>query len=65
MKSKGKSINLKQACEHLGISDMTMRRLLKTTDIPAYKPTGQWRFYLSELDDWIEESKNDQEGTRS
>lgn len=57
MKKSEKYLTHKEACEHLEISSATMNRLLvskRKPILPAHKPMGRWRFYISELDDWIE-----------
>ncbi len=59
MKKHEEPITLKQASNHLKVSESTVRRLLANNNIPARKPMGRWIFYISELDDWVEESKND------
>lgn len=61
MKPKEKTITLKEACNYLDISETKLRRLLAKNKILAYKPAGRWRFYISDLDDWIKGVKNDQE----
>jgi len=37
-------LNIKEACELLGIKQRTMYTLLKDGKIPAIKIGGQWRF---------------------
>jgi excisionase family DNA binding protein len=37
-------LNIKEACEFLGITKRTMYTLLKERKIPARKIGGQWRF---------------------
>ena len=60
MKKGEKFLTHKEACEYLDISSATMNRWLAKKILPGYKVVGKWRFYISELDDWIEESSNDQ-----
>lgn len=59
MKPREKTITLKEACNHLDISETKLRRLLAKNKIPACKPAGRWRFYISELDDWIQKGRQE------
>ena len=38
--------------DHFGISTRTVRRWLKSTDIPHRKVSGTLRFNLAEVDEW-------------
>lgn len=49
-------LTLTQACKYLQISEPTMRKLLREKKIPRHKPAGQWRFFRSELEEWVKEN---------
>ena len=39
--------------EYLQLDRMTIYKLLKSGDIPANRVGHQWRFFRSDIDDWI------------
>lgn len=43
----------KEAAKYLGVHVITIYRLIKTSDIPASKVGGQWRFRKALLDEWL------------
>lgn len=52
-------INIEYAAEYLGVSQDTIRNWIKKeSGIPAHKIGKQWKFKLSELDDWIKSGKS-------
>ena len=44
----------KEAAEYLGVSRRTLMRMLRRRAVPAFMPSGQWRFRRVELDVFIE-----------
>ncbi len=42
-----------EVAKYLGVHTITVYRLIKETDIPAFKLKGQWRFKKDLLDEWI------------
>ena len=44
---------LEKLAEYLGVNKDTIRNWIKKTDIPAHKIGRQWKFKLSEVDEWI------------
>jgi len=42
-----------EVSKYLGVHTITVYRLIKETDIPAFKLKGQWRFRKELLDEWI------------
>jgi DNA binding domain, excisionase family len=44
---------LEELAEYLGVNKDTIRNWIKKTDIPAHKIGRQWKFKLSEVDEWI------------
>ena len=43
----------KDLSEYLQLDRMTIYKLLKSGDIPANRVGHQWRFFRSDIDDWI------------
>ncbi|OEH85171.1 excisionase [Desulfuribacillus stibiiarsenatis] len=50
--------NLEEISEYLGVTKDTIRNWIKKTDIPAHKIGRQWKFKLSEVDEWIKSGKS-------
>jgi len=46
-------MTLKEVAKYLGLHPISIYRLIKTTDIPAMKVGGQWRFKKDILDEWL------------
>jgi len=42
-----------EVAKYLGVHIITVYRLIKDTDMPAFKLKGQWRFKKDLLDNWI------------
>lgn len=52
-------VNIETAAEHLGIKPVTLRSWIRTgKDIPAHKIGKQWKFQLTELDEWVKSGKS-------
>ena len=53
-----KWVSIVYASEYLDVSQDTIRNWIKKENgIPAYKIGRQWKFKLSELDEWIKSGK--------
>lgn len=50
--------NLEEVATYLHVNKDTIRNWIKKTDIPAHKVGRQWKFKLSEVDDWIKSGKS-------
>ena len=46
-------MTLKEVAKYLGLHPISIYRLIKTSDIPAMKIGGQWRFKKEVLDAWF------------
>ncbi len=51
-------MTLKEVAKYLGLHPISIYRLIKTSDIPAMKIGGQWRFKKEVLDDWFSKQSN-------
>lgn len=50
--------SLEEVAAYLGVSKDTVRKLIKKSDIPAQKIGRQWKFKLSEIDEWVKSGKS-------
>jgi excisionase family DNA binding protein len=50
--------SLEELSNYLGVNKDTIRNWIKKTDIPAHKIGRQWKFKLSEVDEWIKSGKS-------
>lgn len=51
--------SIDEAAEHMGVKPVTIRDWIrKGKDIPAHKIGKQWKFKLSELDEWVISGKS-------
>jgi excisionase family DNA binding protein len=56
MQTYPENMNLSTAAKYLGVSSITIRRMLKDREIPAAKIRGRWLFKKTVIDEWL--SKN-------
>jgi excisionase family DNA binding protein len=47
------NMNLTTAAKYLGVSSITVRRMLKDREIPAAKIRGRWLFKKNVIDEWL------------
>lgn len=54
-----KWVSIEYAAEYLDVSQDTIRNWIrKESGIPAHKIGKQWKFKLSELDEWVKSGKS-------
>ncbi len=53
MSTIDKWISVDGAAEYLDVSSVTIYRWLEKGRIPAHRVGKQWRFKLSEIDEWV------------
>ena len=46
-------VTMKTAQKHLGVRRETVTSWIHKRDLPAYKIGRQWKFKLSEIDEWV------------
>jgi excisionase family DNA binding protein len=49
-----KVLTLPEVSQYLHVSRVTIYRMLKRKDIPAFRIAGKWRFNIEDLGHWIE-----------
>lgn len=56
---KEKWLNIAEVAEYLGVNKDTIRNWLKNdSGIPAHKIGRQWKFKLTDLDEWIKSGRS-------
>lgn len=50
--------SLEEVSAYFGVTKDTIRNWIKKTDIPAHKIGRQWKFKLSEVDNWVKSGKS-------
>ena len=51
-------VNIEEVAAYLGVNKDTVRNWIKKTDLPARKIGRQWKFKLSEIDQWVKSGKS-------
>lgn len=51
-------ISLEEVSQHLGVSKDTIRQWIKKKTIPFHKIGRQYKFRLSEVDEWVESGQS-------
>lgn len=49
--------SLEEIAEHLGVSQDTIHRWIRTKNMPAHKVGRLWKFDVSEVNDWVKSGK--------
>ena len=65
MKQKGREkmeevekwVSMKYVCEYLDVTRYTVFRWIKEKEMPVRKVGGNWRFRISEIEEWIEKEQ--------
>ena len=57
MDTTEKWVSMDDICAHLNSSRDTVKKMVRTQNMPAYKFDRKWKFKISEVDDWMH-SKN-------
>ena len=50
--------NLEEIAQYLGVTKDTIRNWIKKNDIPAHKIGRQWKFKISEVDEWVKSGQS-------
>lgn len=46
-------VSMEELCKHLGSSRDTVKKMINTQNLPAYKIDRKWKFKISEVDAWM------------
>ena len=46
-------VSMEEICNHLGASRDTVKKMVKTQNMPACKFDRKWKFKISEVDEWM------------
>lgn len=55
MEQEEKWVSMEEICNHLGSSRDTIKKMIRTQQLPAYKIDRKWKFKISEVDSWMHE----------
>lgn len=50
--------SLEETAKHIGVTKDTIRNWIDKGVIPAYRVGKQWKFRLSEIDEWIKSGQS-------
>ena len=53
MEKSERWVSMEEFCNHLGASRDTVKKMVKTQNMPAYKFDRKWKFKISEVDEWM------------
>ena len=56
MDTNEKWVSMEEICKHLGASKDTVKKMINTQGLPAYKIERKWKFKISEVDAWMRSS---------
>ncbi len=51
-------LSIKEVAQRLNLHEMTIYRLIKSKDLPAFKVGGQWRIQREFLENWLTSHAN-------
>ncbi len=51
-------LSIKEVAQRLNLHEMTIYRLIKSKDLPAFKVGGQWRIQREFLEGWLTSHAN-------
>ena len=53
MNNEEKWASMEELCNHLGLSRDTVKKMIHTQNLTAYKIERKWKFKISEVDSWM------------
>jgi excisionase family DNA binding protein len=54
-------ITIKEVSEYLKVAEKTIYRMASEGKIPAFKVGGSWRFRRHEVQEWLENQRNNKQ----
>jgi excisionase family DNA binding protein len=58
-------LSVEEIAKHLGVSKETIYRWVEKDKVPAHKVGRQWKFKVSEVDDWVKNGGADERNNNS
>ena len=46
-------VSMEEICKYIGASRDTVKKMVRTQNMPAYKFDKKWKFKISEVDEWM------------
>lgn len=57
-------LSVEEIAKHLGVSKETIYRWVEKKKIPAHKLGRQWKFQISEVDEWVKKGGADERSSK-
>lgn len=57
-------VSMEEICKHLGASRDTVKKMIRSQNMPAYKIDRKWKFKISEVDEWMHRQNSISDGER-
>ena len=51
-------VSTKEICEHLGVGRDSLMLWINEKELPAHKVGRNWKFKVSEVDEWVRSGKS-------
>ena len=64
MANKGRLMSVKEVADYLGISRLTLYRLISAGELSGFKIGGVWRFKEENIEDYLARTRTPDKGTR-
>ena len=58
-------VGIKRVAEHLDVKEVTVRKWIAEGKVPCKKIGKQWKFKISEIDEWVNSGKSAQSSTKA
>jgi excisionase family DNA binding protein len=58
MSAKSRLWSRKDVADYLGVSPLTVLRMIQNGDLPAYKVKGQWKFKEEDVEQYLQDHSN-------
>jgi excisionase family DNA binding protein len=65
MSSKSSLWSRKDVADYLGVSPLTVLRMIQNGDLPAYKVKGQWKIKEEDVEQYLQTHSNQPRKTES
>jgi len=55
-------VSLEEIAQHLAVSQDTVHRWIRNRGLPAHQVGRIWRFKVSQVDEWVQTGKTNEDG---